>query len=63
MAKEKWIKKAIRRPGALRKSAGVAKGKKIPSGWLRRAAKAKGKLGQRARLALTLKKLSKRKKD
>jgi|TARA_R100001443_G_scaffold68178_2_gene76944 hypothetical protein len=54
MAKN-WIQKAIKKPGALRKSLGVKKGKKIPKSTLNKAAKSKGKLGQRARLAKTLK--------
>ncbi len=52
-----WIKKAIKKPGALRKSLGVKKGKKIPAKALAKAAKKKGKLGQRARLAQTLRKM------
>jgi hypothetical protein len=56
MAK-KWIQKAIRKPGALHRQMGVPQGKKIPAGKLAKAAKAGGKLGQRARLAQTLKKL------
>lgn len=51
---EKWIQKAIQKPGALRKSLGVAEGKKIPAKKLEMAAKKPGKLGQRARLAKTL---------
>ena len=51
------IKKAIKKPGALRKSLGVKKGKKISKKKLDKAAKAKGKLGQRARFAKTLAKL------
>jgi len=58
MAK-KWIQKAIKHPGALHKQLGVKKGKKIPAKKLNKAAKAKGKLGRRARLAKTLKKLRK----
>ena len=54
---EKWIQKAIKKPGALHKSLGVPEGKKIPAGKLAKAAKASGKLGQRARLAQTLKKM------
>jgi hypothetical protein len=54
MAK-KWISGAIKKPGALHKSLGVPQGKKIPAGKLAKAAKAPGKLGQRARLAKTLK--------
>lgn len=55
-----WIKKAIKRPGQLHRDLGIAQGKKIPSGLIARAAKKGGKVGQRARLAQTLKKLSKR---
>jgi hypothetical protein len=50
-----WIADAIKKPGALRKSMGVKKGEKIPAGKLAKAAKAPGKMGQRARLAQTLK--------
>ena len=57
MADKKWIQKAVKKPGALRKSLGIKKGKKIPAKTLARAAKAGGKLGQRARLAQTLKKM------
>ena len=53
MAK-KWIQKAIKHPGALRRTLGVKKGKKIPVRTLRSAAKRKGITGRRARLALTL---------
>ena len=52
---EKWIKGAIAHPGALRKSLGVKPGEKIPAKKLAAAAKAPGKMGQRARLAQTLK--------
>ena len=51
---EKWIQKAIKKPGALKSSLGVKKGEKIPAGKLAKAAKAPGKMGQRARLAQTL---------
>ena len=56
---EKWIQKAIKKPGALRKSLGVKSGQKIPAGKLAKAAKAPGTLGKRARLAQTLKGLKK----
>ena len=56
---EKWIQKAIKKPGALRSALGVKEGKKIPAGKLAKAAKAPGKMGQRARLAQTLSKLKK----
>lgn len=59
--KEKWIQKAIKKPGALREQLGVKKGKKIPKKKLAAAAKKGGKLGQRARLAQTLSKLRKKK--
>ena len=54
-----WIQKAIKKPGSLRKSFGVKKGQKIPAKKLNAAAKKPGKLGQRARLAKTLKGLKK----
>jgi hypothetical protein len=53
--KEKWIEKAIKKPGSLRKSLGIKEGEKIPAKMLDKAAKAPGKMGQRARLAKTLK--------
>jgi len=52
---EKWIQGAIKHPGALHKQMGVPEGKKIPAGKLAAAASKGGKLGQRARLAQTLK--------
>lgn len=54
-----WISGAIKKPGALRSALGVKKGETIPAGKLAKAAKAPGKMGQRARLAQTLKKLGK----
>ena len=56
---EKWIQKAIKKPGALRSALGVKEGKTIPAKKLATAAKAPGKMGQRARLAQTLRKLGK----
>jgi hypothetical protein len=53
----KWIQEAIKKPGALRKALKVKSGETIPSKMLEKAAKAPGKMGQRARLAKTLKKL------
>jgi hypothetical protein len=50
-----FIKKAIKKPGALRAELGAKKGEKIPAGKLAKAAKAPGKLGQRARFAQLLK--------
>ena len=57
VTKSKWIGDAIRKPGALRKELGIKEGEKIPAKKLAKAAKASGKLGQRARLAETLKKM------
>ncbi len=54
---KKWIQGAIKHPGALHKEMGVPEGKKIPEKKLAKAAKSGGKLGQRARLAETLKKM------
>lgn len=56
MAK-KWIAGAIKHPGALHKQLGVPQGQKIPVKQLQSAAAKGGKLGQRARLAQTLKKM------
>lgn len=56
----KWIQKAIKKPGALRAQLGAKPGKPIPAAKLAKAAKSKGKLGQRARLAQTLKKMRKK---
>lgn len=55
----KWIQKAIKNPGALHKQLGIPEGKKIPEKVLDKAAKQPGKLGQRARLAKTLRGLNK----
>jgi len=55
----KWIQEAVKKPGALKKSLGVKKGEKIPASKLAAAAKKPGKMGQRARLAQTLKGLKK----
>lgn len=59
MAK-KWIQSAIKKPNALREELHAKKGKPIPSNKLAKAAKAGGKLGQRARLAQTLKGMKKK---
>lgn len=57
MSKEKWIQKMHMKKGALHKEMGVPAGKKIPAKKLAAAAKKGGKLGKRARLAETLKKM------
>jgi len=56
---EKWIKSAIKKPGALRAQLGVKEGKTILAKKLAAAAKKPGKIGQRARLAETLKGMKK----
>jgi hypothetical protein len=55
MKKPNFIKEAIKKPGALRKSMGVKKGETIPAKKLDAATKAPGKMGQRARFAEMLK--------
>lgn len=59
MATKNWIAGAIKKPGALRESLGVKAGQNIPAKKLAAAAKAPGKMGQRARLAQTLKGMKK----
>lgn len=59
MAKKNFIAGAIKKPGALRAELGAKPGQPIPAKKLAKAAKAPGKLGQRARFAETLKKLGK----
>ncbi len=61
------IKKAIKKPGSLtatakRQGGYDAKNKRIKKSWLREKAKGKGKTAQRARFAITLSKLKKKKK-
>ncbi len=60
MKKGGWIQSAIKKPGALREQLGVKKGETIPKAKLAAAAKKGGKLGQRARLAITLGKMKKK---
>lgn len=52
-----FIASAIKKPGALHRELGVPIGKKIPAKKLKKAEKAGGKEGERARFAVTLKKL------
>lgn len=54
MATKKWVNKAIKKPGALRESLHIKEGKTIPVSILKEKAKQPGKMGQRARLALTM---------
>lgn len=64
MAKN-WIQMAIKKPGALRatakKAGAVTKKGTISSDWLEQQAKKGGKIGARARLAITLRKLARKK--
>jgi hypothetical protein len=54
-----WIAGAVKHPGALHKQLHVPADEKIPAGKLNAAAEKGGKLGQRARLAKTLKRIVK----
>lgn len=60
MAKDKWIQKAIKHPGALHKELGVPEGKTIPQKKLKAAEKSGGKVAKQAHLAETLKKMHKK---
>ena len=55
-AGEHWIQGAVKKPGALHAEMGIPQGKKIPKAKLDKAAKAGGKLGQRARFAENVRK-------
>ena len=59
ITEKNWIAGAIKQPGSLHKELGVPAGKDIPEKKLDQAAHASGKEGERARLALTLKKMHK----
>jgi len=54
---EKWIQKAISKPGALHKDLGVPQGQKIPLKKIEKAASGSGKTAKRAHLAITLRKI------
>jgi hypothetical protein len=60
-AKGQWIQGAIKHKGALHSQLGIPPDKPIPHATLVAAASKPGKLGQRARLALKLKGMSKKK--
>ena len=55
-----FIQNAIQKPGSLHRELGIKPGDKIPQKTLAKAAKAPGKLGERARFAETLSKMSKK---
>lgn len=57
---EKFIQKAIKKPGALHKELHVPQGQKIPQKKLDKASHSDGKLGQRARFAKILEHLHKK---
>jgi hypothetical protein len=62
MAARKWIQKAIKHKGALKKALGVAKSAKIPAKKLAKALHSKNSTTKkRAVLAKTLRKIAKRK--
>ena len=58
MAAKKWIQKAIKNPGALRRQAAaegaITKSGNISKEWIQEKAKQGGTVGRRARLALKL---------
>jgi hypothetical protein len=55
---QKWIQGAIKKPGQLHRDLGIKQGQNIPYKVLLQAARRKDKVGQRARFALTLRKLN-----
>jgi hypothetical protein len=58
---EKWISKAIKKPGALHRALGVPSDKKIPAKKMAKAAKSSSPLmKKRVALAKTLEKMHKR---
>lgn len=56
----KWIAGAIKHPGALRRSLGAKPGQPIPAAKVAAAAHKPGITGRRARLAITLKSLGRK---
>jgi hypothetical protein len=62
--KKRWIQRALRKhkKGALHRQLGIPAGETIPVSLLKEAAHAPGKLGQRARFALNVRKFQKRRK-
>lgn len=57
MSRNHWIGKAIKHVGALHRDLGIKTNQKIPLKTLMSAAKGSGKTAQRARLALTLRRM------
>ena len=60
--KKRWIQTIHIRKGALHRQLGIPIGEKIPVSLLHEVEHEPGKLGHRARLALTLRRLRKRKR-
>jgi hypothetical protein len=56
---KKFIQSAVHKPGQLHRDLNVPQGQTIPVTKLRAAAKKHGKIGQRARFALTLRGMGK----
>ena len=56
--KNDWVSKAIQKPGQLHRDLNIPPGQKIPRARLEQAAKQDNKTGERARLALTLRKMN-----
>lgn len=59
MEKKNWIAGAIKHKGALHRALDVKEGQKIPEKKLEKAEEKGGKMGQRARLAETLRRINK----
>jgi len=60
--KKNWIAEAtVKNKGALRKQLDIPEDETIPASKLKKAASKDGKLGKRAKLAVTLKKFSRKK--
>ena len=57
-----WIAGSVEKAGTLREELGVPEGQPIPQDLLDRAAKRPGKIGQRARLAKTMRKMAAKRK-
>jgi len=62
MAKKRWIQSIKMKKGALSKQLGVPEKKDIPMSKLKKAVKKGGKLAKRALLAITFKKIAKKRK-
>jgi len=61
-SKKNFIQDAIKHPGALRKTLGIKEGQTIPVEKLKELSQGNDLTAKRARLALTLRKLNKKRK-